>query len=46
MGRFAMLTSHEQLVNLHIDQWTFYQRFMELYVDRWTSWNPLEITVI
>jgi len=32
--------------NLHIGQWTFYQRLVELSVDRWTAWTPLEITVI
>jgi len=32
--------------NLHIGQWTFYQRFIELSVDRWTIWTPLEIIVI
>jgi len=32
--------------NLHMGQWTFYQRFMELSVDRWTAWTSLGITVI
>jgi len=44
MGHFAVLTPHEQLVEivLHISQWTFYQRFMELSVDRWTTWTRWE----
>jgi len=32
--------------NLHMGQWTFYQRFMELSVDGWTAWTSLGITVI